>query len=369
MKILITGATGFLGKNVAAQLRNMGYQDIYAYTRESTMEDLELYTKECEFVFHFAGVNRTTNTEDFKIDNSGLTESLVRLLQTNGNKAPILFSSSIQVNNNSPYAESKRFSEMLLHSHSEINKSSVLIYRLPNLFGKWSKPNYNSVVSTFCYNIARGKPIHIHDEERIVTLNYIDDVVGEFISALNYIKDEKCDYYVVPKTYRISLQKLADKIKKFKRNRETLIMPSLASRFDRALYATYLSYIENDKFSYQLKKQTDERGWLAEFIKSESMGQFFISKTGKGITRGNHWHHTKVEKFLVIKGEAIIKFRQVGIDQYIEYKVNGEKPEVVDVPAGYAHSIENIGEDELITLFWASEIFNPEKTDTYYMEV
>lgn len=369
MKILITGANGFIGKNVVAQLRNKGYQEIFAYTRDSTLENLEFYTKECEFVFHFAGVNRTTNAEDFKSDNIDLTERLLELLKANGNKAPIVFSSSIQANNNSPYGESKKRVEILLHSHSEINNSTVMIYRLPNLFGKWAKPNYNSVVSTYCYNIARGLPITLMKEEKQLTLNYIDDVVNEFMNALNYIEDKKCDYYVVPKTYKISLKELANKIKECKRNRETLVMPSLVSEFDRALYATYLSYIEDDKFSYPLKKQTDERGWLAEFIKSQSMGQLFLSKTGKGVTRGNHWHHTKVEKFLVIHGEATIKFRPVGMDDHIEYKVDGEQLEVVDIPPGYIHSIENTGTDELITLFWASEIFDPEKTDTYSMEV
>lgn len=369
MKILVTGSNGFIGKNLLAELRNKGYEDILTFTKESSFEDLALYTKECEFVFHLAGVNRTENDDEFISGNADLTGMLLELLRLNNNRSPVLFSSSIQAGKDSPYGQSKKLAEQHLFSHSEINKSKVLIYRLPNLFGKWGKPHYNSVVSTFCYNVANGHPISITDEKKILALNYIDDVINEFIMALTNKETWKDEYCIVPHTHEVTLGELAGKILAFKQNRETLLMPSLKTDFDKALYGTYLSYLNQESFSYPLNKRTDVRGWLAEFMKSESMGQLFISRTKPGITRGNHWHHSKVEKFLVVKGQASIKFRNVGSNSIIEYKVDGDEPEVVDIPAGYTHSLENIGNDELITLFWASEIFDQERPDTFFMEV
>lgn len=369
MKILVTGAKGFIGKNFIAELENNGFKDIYRFTKDCTMEDLDMFTKDCDFVFHFAGVNRPKNNDEFMSGNVDLTKRLLQYLRVNKNKSPVLFSSSILAINDSHYGRSKNLAEELLFSHSEIHKSKVMIYRLPNLFGKWGKPNYNSVVSTFCNNVANGLPIVVNDKESKIMLNYIDDVVQEFIKALNNKETRIGKYCVVQNVYETTIGELVKKIVAFKRNRETLIMPPLETAFDKSLYSTYLSYLEQDKFSYELKKHTDDRGWLAEFMKSESMGQLFISRTKPGITRGNHWHHSKVEKFLVVKGQASIKFRKVEMDSIIEYLVDGDRPEVVDIPAGYTHSIENIGEEELITLFWSCEIFNPQKPDTYFMEV
>lgn len=369
VKILLTGANGFIGKNLLAELKNRGYEDILTFTRESSFENLALYTKECEFVFHLAGVNRTENDDEFVTGNADLTANLLGLLRLNNNRSPVLYCSSIQADKENPYGQSKKLAEQHLLSHSEANESKVLIYRLPNLFGKWGKPHYNSVVATFCYNIANGYPISITDEMNVLTLNYIDDVIIEFIRALTNIETRTDDYCIVPNAHEITLGELAGKIYAFKQNRQTLLMPSLKTEFDKALYGTYLSYLDQDRFSYPLNKRTDARGWLAEFMKSESMGQLFISRTKPGITRGNHWHHSKVEKFLVVKGQASIKFRAVGAHSVIEYKVNGNEPEVVDIPAGYTHSLENIGNDELITLFWASEIFDQERPDTFFMEV
>ena len=343
VKILITGSTGFIGKNLLAELRNHGYEDILTFTRENSVEDLAMYTRKCEFVFHLAGVNRTENDAEFMSGNADLTGMLLELLRLNNNKSPVLFCSSIQAGKDTPYGQSKKIAEQHLFSHSETNKSKVLIYRLPNLFGKWGKPNYNSVVSTFCYNIANDYPIAITDEMKVLTLNYIDDVINEFIMALTSKETRQDDYCTVPNTHELTLGELAGKLYAFKNNRETLIMPSLETQLDKALYGTYLSYLEQDCFSYPLNKRTDARGWLAEFMKSESMGQLFISRTKPGIIRGNHWHHSKVEKFLVVKGQASIKFRNVGSNSIIEYKVDGDEPEVVDIPAGYTHSIENIG--------------------------
>jgi UDP-2-acetamido-2,6-beta-L-arabino-hexul-4-ose reductase len=369
VKILITGANGFIGKNLLAELQNQGCNDILTFTRENSFEDLALYTRECEFVFHLAGVNRTENDNEFISGNADLTGMLLEQLRLNNNRSPVLFSSSIHAGKDNPYGQSKKLAEQHLFSHSETNNSKVLIYRLPNLFGKWGKPHYNSVVTTFCYNIANGYPISISDEKKVLTLNYIDDVINEFMMALTNNETRKDDYCIVPHIHEITLGDLADKIYAFKQNRETLLMPSLETAFDKALYGTYLSYLNRDCFSYRLHKRSDVRGWLAEFMKSESMGQLFISRTKPGITRGNHWHHSKVEKFLVVKGQASIKFRKVGANSIIEYKVNGDEPEVVDIPAGYTHSLENIGNDELITLFWSSEIFDQERPDTFFMEV
>jgi len=369
MKILVTGSKGFVGRNLVAELQNRGYTTIYEFHRDSDPSLLDQYTKDCEFVFHLAGVNRPKDEKAFMEGNFGFTAQLLDSLRKHHNKSPILMTSSIQAVKQNPYGVSKKATEDLLFSYSKETGAKVLIYRLPNLFGKWSRPNYNSVVATFCHNIARDMPIQIHDPNARITLCYIDDVIAEFINGLQGKEKKDGEFCTVPTTHTITVGELAEKITAFKRNRETLIMPSLENDFDRALYATYLSYLDENNFSYKLTKNEDHRGWLAEFIKSESMGQIFISKTKPGITRGNHWHHTKVEKFLVLQGEAVIKFRKIGTNDVIEYKVSGETPEVVDIPAGYTHLIQNIGKEDVITLFWASEIFDPDRPDTYRLEV
>lgn len=369
MKVLVTGAKGFIGKNIVAELKNKGYKDIFEYSRDSDMASLNVYTKECQFVLHLAGTNRTVNDQEFIDGNVGFTTLLLELLKKNKNKSPVLLTSSIQAEKDNPYGCSKKSSEDVLFAHSKETGAKALVYRLPNLFGKWCRPNYNSGIATFCHNIARGLDIQINDRETVLTLCYIDDVIAEFVRAIEGNEMIDGDYCYIPVTYKFKLGEITDKLYAFRNNRESLVMPSLASEFDKALYGTYLSYLEEDNFSYKLKKNVDNRGWLAEFIKSDEMGQIFISKTKSGITRGNHWHHTKVEKFLVIQGEAVIKFRRIGSDNVIEYKVNGEVPEVVDIPVGYSHSIKNTGEEDVITLFWACEIFDPIKPDTYLMEV
>lgn len=369
MNILVTGANGFVGKNLILHLENCGYKSILKVTRETDLVTLEQYVKECHFVFHLAGVNRPEDEKDFKINNDGFTKNLLGLLRKYDNKSPIVFSSSIQAEIDCPYGNSKKNCEELLFLYSKETGTKVYVYRLPNVFGKWCRPDYNSVVATFCYKIARNLPIEIHNPITKLTLCYIDDVVNEFSRGLEGKPTIKGNFCIVPVTYGIQLGELAEKLYSFKANRESLVMPSLEKEFDRALYSTFLSYLEEDNFSYLLKKNMDQRGWLAEFIKSRELGQIFISKTKPGVTRGNHWHHNKVEKFLVIQGEAAIRFRKIGSDKVIEYNVNGESPEVVDIPVGYTHSIKNTGDEDVITLFWACEIFNPEKPDTYYVEV
>ncbi len=370
MKILVTGANGFVGKNLIAELMNRGYEEILKFNRDSDLATLDVYTKECDFVFHLAGVNRPKQESEFMAGNYELTGKLLGFLKKHDNKSPVLFTSSIQAEQDNPYGRSKKAAENLLSFYSEETGAKVFVYRLPNLFGKWCRPNYNSVVATFCHNIARNNEIQLHNSNAELTLCYIDDVITEFISALEgyETRNEKGGCFV-PYAHKITVGEVAEKLYSFKSNRESLIMPSLEKDFDRALYSTLLSYFEEDNFSYKLKKNVDNRGWLAEFIKSKESGQIFISKTKPGITRGNHWHHTKVEKFLVIQGEASIKFRKIDSEKILEYKVNGEMPEVVDIPVGYTHSIENTGNEDVITLFWACEIFNPEKPDTYFVEV
>lgn len=369
MKILVTGANGFLGTNLITQLKNEDFNDIVTFDHKDSATDLLKITADVDFVFHLAGVNRPKSSEEFYSGNSDLTRNLVSALEENQNYVPIVFSSSIQAELTNDYGISKKSAENSIFEYGEKNNIPVYVYQLKNLFGKWGRPNYNSVVATFAYNLSRNLPIQISDRDAKIDLNYIDDVVAEFIHNLKNTKKIRDRYCTVPLKYTTTVGKLADKLISFKNNRSTLIMPSLKAKFDRDLYATYLSYLEVDNFSYPLKKNTDNRGWLAEFIKSEDSGQIFISTTKPGITRGNHWHNTKVEKFLVIKGTGLIQFRKVGSEDIIEYKVTGDNPEPVDIPAGYIHNIKNIGEDTMITLFWACEIFDPGNPDTYYEEV
>lgn len=369
MKLLVTGGNGFLGQNLRAQLYNEGFETIMNYTQEHTISDLNEYTKECDFIFHLAGVNRPESATEFYEGNTNLTAQLIELLEKNHNLVPVLISSSVQAELDNPYGDSKKLSEQAIFEYGKRNNVEVMVYRLKNLYGKWSRPNYNSVVATFCYNLSREIPIQINHPEAELNLTYVDDVVKEFVRAMKNAPHKIGNYCVVPQEDTLSLQDLADKLISFKENRETLIMPSLKAKIDRNLYATYLSYLAEDNFSYELKKNTDDRGWLAEFIKSENNGQIFISTTKPGVTRGNHWHHTKVEKFLVIQGKAVIRFRHIFSDKVIEYPVKGENLEVVDIPAGYTHSITNTGSEDIITLFWACELFDQDNPDTYYVEV
>lgn len=369
MKILVTGSKGFVGKNLIVELKNRGYTAIYEFDKDTDKSLLEEYTKDCDFVFHLAGVNRPQNEEEFMQGNFGFTNELLNLLKKHNNKAPILITSSIQAKLDNPYGRSKKAGEDLVFSFSKENGNKVLVYRLPNLFGKWCRPNYNSVIATFCYNIANDLPIKINDPNVILTLAYIDDVVNEFINALEGKENKVGDFCEVSKNYTASLGEIAELIYSFKKSREDRTIPNMKDEFTKKLYSTYLSYLPKDKFSYELKMNVDNRGSFTEFIKTIDRGQVSVNISKSGITKGNHWHHTKNEKFLVVSGKGVIRFRKIDSDEIIEYYVSGDKLEVVDIPPGYTHNIENLGDTDMVTIMWANEQFDSEKPDTYYLEV
>ncbi|WP_053368317.1 capsular polysaccharide biosynthesis protein CapF [Bacillus sp. FJAT-27245] len=370
MKILVTGSNGFVGKNLVAELKNKGYNDLFEFTRETDPLLLETYAKECDFVFHLAGVNRPKNEDEFIKGNLGFTTQLLDLLKKHNNKAPVLITSSIQATMDNPYGRSKKAVEDLLFNYSYETDNKVYVYRLPNLFGKWSRPNYNTVVATFCHNIARGLDIQISNPDAELTLCYIDDVLEEFMSALegNPTMQED-DFCIVPITHTIKLGELAKLIMGFKESRTSLYIPNMQDPLTKKLYSTYLSFLPENQFSYDLKMNCDHRGSFTEFIRTADRGQVSINVSKPGITKGNHWHHTKNEKFLVVSGEGLIRFKKIDSDEIIEYRVSGEKLQVVDIPTGYTHSIVNIGVSDLVTVMWANECFDPTKPDTYFVEV
>lgn len=383
-KILVTGSDGFVGKNIVVALNETKKYEIFTIDKENTEDELKKALLQVDFIIHLAGVNRPKETKEFYEGNSGLTEKIVRLLKENNKNTPILITSSIQAALNNDYGKSKRQSEEVLIKYSDECNAKVYIFRLPNLFGKWCKPNYNSAVATFCYNIAHDLDVWVKDPTIELHLVYIDDLVEAIIDSIedrNLVKNSNIDetdasriqiddyYYRVTKSYKRTLGSIVDSLKMFRNMRRSLLIPDLSDGFNKALYSTYLTYLEEDNFSYYLDKKEDNRGWLVELVKSPQFGQIFVSKTHPGISRGNHWHHTKTEKFIVIQGKAAISFRKINEDKVIEYIVDGNKPQVLDIPPGYTHSIENIGKDEVITLFWSNEMFNPEKADTYFLEV
>jgi len=369
MKILVTGSNGFIGKNLIAQLENRGFSEIYKFDKQTDKGLLASYTKDCEFVFHLAGVNRPREEQEFMEGNFGFTSELLDLLKSNRNPCPVLLASSIQAELDNPYGKSKKAGEDLLFAYGRETGARVLVYRLPNVFGKWCRPNYNSVIATFCYNIARGLPIRIHDPNVVLRLVYIDDVVDELINALNGCETRNEDFCVVPTVYTASLKEIADLIHSFKRSRENLSVPDLSVPFVKRLYSTYLSYLPSDEFAYDLRMNIDARGSFTEFIRTVDRGQVSVNISKPGITKGNHWHHTKNEKFLVVSGKGVIRFRKIDSNEVIEYYVSGDKLQVVDIPPGYTHNIENLGETDMVTLMWANEPFYPDNPDTYYLEV
>lgn len=369
MKILVTGAKGFVGKNLITELKNQGYKDIFEFDKDVDKAFLDKFTKECEFVFHLAGVNRPNDEKEFMEGNFGFTSKLLELLKKYNNKSPVLLTSSIQAEINNPYGRSKKAGEDLLFTYSNETGVKILIYRLPNLFGKWSEPNYNSVVATYCYNISRNLEIKINNPETKLMLCYIDDVIDEFIKALKGNPTQMDNYCYVPVIYQTKLGELANIIKSFYESRYDLSIPDMKDELSKKLYSTYLSFLPENGFSYKLNMKCDNRGSFTEFIRTSSRGQVSVNVCKPGITKGNHWHHTKSEKFMVVSGEGIIRFRKIGSNDIIEYKVSGENFEVVDIPTGFIHSIANIGQNDLITIMWANECFNPDKPDTYYLEV
>lgn len=369
MKILVTGANGFIAKNLIAELKNQKYTDILEYSRDTEPSLLDSYCNECDFVFHLAGVNRPQNQEEFMEGNFGFTSTLLDTLKKYENKAPIMISSSTQAALDNPYGKSKKAGEDLLFSYGKNTGVRVLVYRFPNVFGKWCKPNYNSAVATFCHNIAHDLPIQINDPSVVMSLVYIDDVVEELIKALDGKENRNEDYCEIPVVHTINLGEIVELIKSFKESRKTLNVPNMANSFEKKLYSTYLSYLPIDQFSYTLKMNVDNRGSFTEIIRTIDRGQFSVNIAKPGITKGNHWHHTKNEKFLVVSGKGLIRFRKIDTEEIIDYYVSGDKMEIVDIPTGYTHNIINVGDTDLVTFMWANEAFNPDKPDTYFLEV
>lgn len=369
MKILVTGAKGFIGKNLIAELRNRNYYNIFEYGQETNPSLLDEYCKEADFVFHLAGVNRPKDQSEFMDGNYGFTATLLETLKKHRNACPVMTSSSTQAELDNPYGISKKAGENLLFEYSNETGANVLVYRFPNVFGKWCRPNYNSAVATFCHNVAHDIPITMNDPSVVMNLVYIDDVVEELINALNGNENLVGDFCEVPVDNTITLGEVVDLINSFKKSREDRTIPNVSNAFTKKLYSTYLSYLPVDQFSYDLKMNVDQRGSFTEFIKTPERGQVSVNISKPGITKGNHWHHTKNEKFLVVSGKGVIRFRKIESDEVIEYFVSGDKMEVVDIPTGYTHNIENLGDADMVTIMWANEYFDPEKPDTYYLEV
>lgn len=369
MNILVTGAKGFIGRNLVSELKNRGYDTIFECGRKTSNSDFEKYCEKADFIFHLAGVNRPVDDSEFMEGNYEFTSYLLETLKKKNNKCPIVSSSSIQAILSNPYGESKKAGEDLLISYGKETGSEIMIYRLPNVFGKWCKPNYNSVIATFCYNVARNLPIEVKNPEHLMVLSYIDDVIDELISRLNKNEYFEDNYYEIATKYSKKLGDVAELIISFKNSRLEKIVPNMSDEFTKKLYSTYLSYLPTDEFKYELKMNIDSRGSFTEFLKTPDRGQVSINISKPGIVKGNHWHHTKNEKFLVVSGKGIIRFRKIDEEEIIEYYVSSEALEVVDIPVGYTHNIENTGNIDLVTIMWANELFDPEKPDTYFVEV
>jgi len=369
MKILVTGAKGFVGKNLIVELKNQKYADILEYDIGTDPSLLDTYCKEADFVFHLAGVNRPKEQSEYMKGNFGFTSTLLDSLKKHKHTCPIMISSSVQAALDNPYGKSKKAGEELLFAYSKETGAKVFVYRFPNVFGKWCRPNYNSAVATFCNNIAHDLPISVNDRSVVMNLVYIDDVVEELINVLNGKENSGGDFCEVRVVHTITLGEIVDLIYSFKNSREERSIPDMSDEFTKKLYSTFLSYLPEDKFSYPLKMNVDNRGSFTELIKTPDRGQVSVNISKPGITKGNHWHHSKNEKFLVVSGKGVIRFRKIDSDEVIEYYVSGDKMEVVDIPIGYTHNIENLGDTDMVTIMWANECFNSEKPDTYFLEV
>jgi UDP-2-acetamido-2,6-beta-L-arabino-hexul-4-ose reductase len=370
MKVLVTGANGFIGKNLLVRLKEEGIE-YDTFVRSDSQSDLVSKVSSCDFIVHLAGVNRPQNEIGFKEGNTDLTKSIVAVLADKGLKIPIIHTSSIQAAQDNPYGVSKKLAEEAMATFSISSGSAVFNYRLPNVFGKWCKPNYNSAVATFCYNIINNVPIQINDSSAVINLVYIDDVVNEFISLIKGVdagKKFSSNVFVSP-VYEITVGSLVEKLKLFKESKSSGVIERVGTDLTRALYSTYISYFKPNQFSYDLVKHEDPRGVFVEMLKTKDSGQFSFFSAHPGITRGGHYHHSKNEKFLVIKGTARFGFRHIASDEYCEILTCGEMPQVVETVPGWSHDITNIGDDEMYVILWANEIFEPEKPDTIYHKV
>lgn len=368
MKVLVTGANGFIGKNLSIWLKRNDI-DVLAIDIDN-LSKLEEYALQADFIVHLAGINRPMDVKEFYDGNLNSIVRLVEILKSNKKKTPILLSSSTQAEYDNDYGKSKKMGEDFLFDYQNKTGNPVYIYRFQNVFGKWCRPNYNSVVATFCYNIANGLDISVNDPNIVKEFVYIDDICK---TILDLIKSE--DYkgsnkiLTIKPSYLLSIGELANIIKSFKKSRDNLIVPNMDNGIVSKLYATYLSYLPTNQFIYDLNMHVDNRGSFTEFIKTLNSGQVSVNVGKPGVVKGNHFHHTKNEKFLVVKGTCSIKFRKIGSEDVIEYIVSGDKLQVVDIPTGYTHSITNIGQDDSITIMWASESFDPNNPDTYFEEV
>ena len=399
MKILVTGAKGFVGQNLCAQLKNIrdgkakcygevAVEEIFEYDIDSTADELDAYCREADFVFNLAGVNRPQNTEEFMEGNFGFASTLLGTLEKHGNKAPVMLSSSIQATlagrfGDSEYGRSKRAGEELFFNYSARTGARVLVYRFPNLFGKWCRPNYNSAVATFCNNIANDLPIMVNDRSTVLELLYIDDLVDEMIAALRgeehhcefegveTVLCEEGKYCAVPTTHKATLGEIVDLLEAFKAQPQTLVVPEIPyNSFAKKLYSTYLSYLPKEKVSFELKMNCDARGSFTELLRSEKCGQVSVNISKPGITKGEHWHNTKWEFFIVVSGKGLIQQRRVGSDEVLNFEVSGDKIEAIHMLPGYTHNIINLSDTEdLVTVMWANEAFDPNKPDTYFEKV
>lgn len=367
MKVLITGANGFVGKNLQLHLAERKGVEVLCFTRDQDESQLPDLLKKVEFVFHLAGINRPQDPHEFFTGNQDLTQKLCDAISNTGRKIPVVYTSSIQADRDGHYGVSKRAAENALFDLQKSQGVPVHIFRLPNVFGKWCKPNYNSAVATFCHNIARSIPIQINDPAASLTLVYIDDVVERFVQLMDGA-DRNLDangFESLSPQYTTTVGKLAEQIKAFKDSRSTLVTERVGAGLVRALYATYVSYLPTEEFAYQVPQHGDSRGVFVEMLKTPDCGQFSYFTAHPGITRGGHYHHSKTEKFLVIKGHARFKFRHVHTGETYELVTSGEKAEIVETVPGWTHDITNIGDDEMVVMLWANEVFDRTKPDTF----
>lgn len=363
MRVLVTGADGFIGKNLLVHLAERKDIEVVRFTRDHSEAELPVILDGVQFVFHLAGINRPQDPAEFTSGNVGLSQQLADAMLAMGCKAPVVYTSSIQAELDNPYGISKRAAENALLALRE-QGVPVSVFRLPNVFGKWAKPNYNSAVATFCHNIVNDLPIQINDPAAVVNLVYVDDVIEHFLALLD-VKHTGGAFETVQPVYEMTVGELAEQLYRFRDSRQSLITESVGTGLVRALYSTYLSYVPKERFTYEVPKYGDPRGVFVEMLKTPDAGQFSYFTAHPGITRGGHYHHTKTEKFLVIKGKAGFKFRHMHTGEFYELETTGEKPEIVETMPGWTHDITNIGDDEMIVMLWANEIFDREKPDTY----
>lgn len=377
MKLLVTGANGFVGKNFIIHLNEMSDVDVVTFTRDNSISELPSLVSDVDGIIHLAGINRPQHDDEFKQGNADLTQALAaavfNVVQSQKRFIPIIYSSSIQAERDNPYGQSKKAAEDILLKLSDTTQNPVYIYRLANVFGKWCKPNYNSMVATFCHNIIRDLPIEIHNQDAEVQLVYVDDVVSMMLARLNEAlvalqvneAPPTSGFALAGPVYTKTVGQIAQQLNLFKESRKTLISERVGTGFTRKLYSTYVSYLPTDKFTYTVPKYGDERGVFVEMLKTPDAGQFSYFTAHPGLTRGGHYHHSKTEKFLVIKGEACFRFRHMLTGEFYELYTSGAKPEIVETVPGWTHDITNVGEDELVCMLWANEIFDRANPDTF----